>query len=70
MNPRTDEPIDPEIFRKSTNLGIKIAMIVTATMIRILSVNILIFLTIFESLSFLKNFKSSTISNAHSICTG
>ena len=70
MNANIDADSDPLILRKSTNLGITIAAIVTPNIIRILSVYNLTLLINFESVWLLKKGKSSTISKRQSICIG
>ena len=57
-------------MRKSTNLGIIIAAIVTTKIRMTLSTYILIFLTIIESRGLLKKGRSSIISKAQRIYTG
>ena len=67
MNPREAAPMEPEMFRKSTNEGMRIATRVTTRMTRTLSVMTLKLWTSFESYFLLKNSRSSMISKAHRI---
>ena len=67
MKPSEAAPTEPEMFRKSTNEGMRIATRVTTRMMRTLSVMTLMLWTSFESCFPLKNSRSSMISKAHRI---
>ncbi len=70
MKPKDAAPRDPEMFKKSTNLGMNIAAIVTTSITTTRSTYTLILCTNLDSVLLWKNSVPSIISKAQSIYMG